>query len=212
MPVAMALHEDLLGPPRSLPPMLRILYLRRGAVLVNGAALAEDSAMLVEDAVTIAGEGELWRFELLAVPEGWRAPPEARDTLLLARVLARDAAQPFNLRLDRVTFTPGVETPAHGHHGQGIRRLLAGRRFMEIGAQTHRLDGGRTWFENGEEPVVARGLDPGTSFLRCMVLEPGMLGQSSFRAWTAEDAAKPRNVAYRQYLDTVVTLKDAPCN
>lgn len=210
MPVAMALHEDVLGPERSLPPALRILYARRGTVAVNGATLAEDAALLTEGAVAITGEGDVWRYELQPVPDGWRAPPDARDTLLLARTLQRNAAAPFNLRLDRVTFTPGFETPAHGHHGQGIRRLLAGRLFMEIGPQAHRLDAGRTWFETGEEPVTARGLDPGTSFLRCMVLDAAMLGRSSFKAWTPEDERKPRNVAYHQYLDTVVTLKGTP--
>ena len=33
-----------------------------------------------------------------------------------------------------------------------------------------------------------------------------MQGQSSFRAWTPEEETKPRNVAYRQYLDEVVAL------
>jgi len=210
MPVAMALHEDILGAPRSLPPALRILYGRSGAITVDGEPLADDSARLTQDAVTLAGRGEVWRYELCAVPDAWRAPADARDTLLLARILRRDPRQPFNLRLDRVTFAPGFETPVHGHHGQGIRRLIAGRLFMEIGPQTHRLDAGRSWFETGEEPVIARGLDPGTSFLRCMVLDAGMLGRSSFRAWTAADEGRPRNVAYRPYLDTVVTLKDMP--
>ena len=210
MPMVMALHEDILGAAKILPPALRILYVRGGTVAVNGESIVEDSACLTRGAVTLAGPGEAWRYELCPASEAWRAPADMRDSLLLARILHRDPTQPFNLRLDRVTFTPGFETPAHGHHGQGIRRLTAGRLLMQIGPQTHRLDAGRSWFETGEEPVTARGLDPGTSFLRCMVLEAGMLGRSSFRAWTPEDEARPRNVAYRQYLDTVVTLEETP--
>lgn len=206
MPVAMMLFQDNLGGPLRLPPALRLVYARRGRVSVDGAPLAEDSAVLCRDAVTLDGDGEAWRYELRAVAPVWRVPAEEREALQLCRVLDRDAADPFTLRLDRVTFTPGLETPAHGHHGQGIRRLLAGRLFMEIGPQTHRLDAGRCWFETGEEPVVARGMEPETSFLRCMVLDAAMLGRSSFRAWTAEEETKPRNVAYRQYLDEVVAL------
>ena len=206
MPLAMALFEDRVRAPLHLPAALRALYARSGALTVNGAPFVEDSALLTRDAVAIAGEGEVWRFELRAVPTGWRVPAAEHDALLLARVLDRDPAQPFTLRLDRVTFTPGFETPAHGHYGQGIRRLLGGRLFMEIGALTHRLDPGRAWFESGEEPVTARGLEPGTAFIRCMVLDAGMLGRSSFKAWTPEDESKPRNVAYHQYLDTVVQL------
>ena len=33
-----------------------------------------------------------------------------------------------------------------------------------------------------------------------------MQGQSSFRAWTPEDAAKPRGVTYRMYIDEVTRL------
>lgn len=206
MKLAMALYETAVRAPMRLPPGLRVLYARSGTLVVDGAPLAEDSARLVRDVAAIAGEGELWRFELRAVPEGWRVTADAQDGLLLARVLDRDAATPITLRLDRVTFTPGLETPAHGHHGQGIRRLLAGRLLMEIGATTQRLDAGRAWFESGEEPVTARGLEAGTAFLRCMVLDPAMLGRSSFKAWTPEDARKPRNVTYHQYLDTIVTV------
>lgn len=206
MILSLALYEDGLRAPLSLPPALRLLYARRGAIFVNGAPLAEDSVVLSQDAVAVTGEGELWRFELRAVPPGWRMPAEARERVLLARLIERDPSAPFTLRLDRVTFTPGLETPAHGHHGQGIRRLLSGRLLMEIGPLTHRLDAGRAWFESGEEPVTARGLEPGTAFLRCMVLDEAMLGRSSFRAWTPEDARKPRNVTYHQYLDRVVSL------
>ncbi|HYF07279.1 MAG TPA: hypothetical protein VD970_06630 [Acetobacteraceae bacterium] len=211
MPMAMMLFEDALRPdvPLMLPPRLRILYLRRGACRLDGSALAEDGAVLCREGATLAGEGELWRFEIAAVPEGWRVPASSRAGLLLARRLARDPDRPFTLRLDRVDFAPDAETPAHGHHGEGIRRLLAGQLLMEIGPLTQRLDAGRAWFETGAEPVVARALLPDTGFIRCMVLDGTMLGRSSFKAWTQEEARKPRNVTYRQYLDIVVRLAPA---
>lgn len=208
MPMAMMLSEDALRPdaPLMLSPCLRILYLRRGACRLDGTALGEDGAVLCRKDVTLAGDGEVWRFEIASVPEGWRVPAASREGLLLARQLARGPDRPFTLRLDRVDFAPDAETPAHGHHGEGIRRLLAGQLLMEIGPLTQRLDAGRAWFETGEEPVVARALAPGTGFIRCMVLDEAMRGLSSFKAWTPEEARKPRNVTYRQYLDTVVQL------
>ena len=59
----------------------------------------------------------------------------------------------------------------------------------------------------GEEPVAARGLLPGTAFIRALVMDATMQGQSSFRAWTPEDATRPRGVTYRLYLDEVTRLR-----
>jgi quercetin dioxygenase-like cupin family protein len=133
-------------------------------------------------------------------------PPEDRDRLLLARPLARDASLPFVLRLDRVDFTPGADTPAHGHHGQGIRRLLDGRLLLRIADRVERRNPGEAWFETGDEPVTARGLTPGTAFIRVLVMDADMQGRSSFLAWTPEDAAAPRNVTYRLFLDEITRL------
>lgn len=204
----MALFEDRLGPGAALtlPPALRMLYLRDGAAALDGTPLAVDSAALRQDAVAVAGTGRLWRFELSRhVPEEGLAP-EDRARLILRRPLRRDATGPFVLRLDSVTFTPGVETPRHGHFGEGIRRLIDGHLMLEIGERYERRTTGEAWFETGEEPVVACGVTPGTAFLRALVMDAGMKGQSSFRAWTPEDALKPRGVTYRLYLDEVVSL------
>ncbi len=200
----MALLEDRLDGAEALrlPPAPRLLYLAHGTARVDGRAMAADTALFTEHAVTAIGPGTLWRFEITrdAVPQADRA------RLILSRPLARDPAAPFLLRLDRVTFTPGVETPRHGHFGQGIRRLIDGHLLLEIGERLERRLPGEAWFETGEEPVVARGFTHATSFLRALVMDADMVGQSSFRAWTAADAEKPRGVTYRMYLDEVTRL------
>ncbi len=200
----MALLEDRLDGADALrlPPAPRLLYLAHGAARVDGRAMAADTALFTEHAVIATGPGTLWRFEITrdAVPHADRA------RLILSRPLARDPTAPFLLRLDRVTFTPGVDTPRHGHFGQGIRRLIDGHLLLEIGERLERRLPGEAWFETGEEPVVARGFTPGTSFLRALVMDADMVGQSSFRAWTPEDAEKPRGVTYRMYLDEVTRL------
>jgi hypothetical protein len=200
----MALLEDQLEPGATLrlPPAPRLLYLAQGAAQVDGRAMAADTALFTDGAVAATGSGTLWRFEVTQ-----DAPPDAaRAGVILSRPLRRDPAQPFLLRLDRVTFTPGVDTPRHGHFGQGIRRLIEGHLLLGIDDRLERRLPGEAWFETGEEPVVARGFLPGTSFLRALVMDVGMQGESSFRAWTPEDAAKPRGVTYRMYLDEVTRL------
>lgn len=204
----MLLMEDALDPatPLVLPRGVRALYLRGGQAMIGAQALQADDALFSEDAITVSGSGTLWRFEVAHRAPDWQPAPEDRSRLLLAHPLRRDPAQPFVLRLDRVSFTPDAETPRHGHFGQGIRRLIDGRLLMTIGDRVLRRQAGETWFETGEDPVTARGLLPDTAFIRAMVMDGDMKGQSSFRAWTPADETRPRRVTYKLYLDEVTRL------
>jgi len=200
----LALFEDLLDGPLALPPAVRGLYLRRGAVTLDGVPLAEDSAAFTAGAITLEGAGEVWRFEVSVVAEP--VAPTERAGLILAHPLPRDPALPFVLRLDRVDFPPAAETPKHGHAGPGIRRLLAGRLLAEIGEEAHRIAPGGAWYETGTDPVVGRVLAPATCFIRAMVLDAALLGQPSFRAWDATEAARPRGAQYRLFFDKLTAL------
>jgi hypothetical protein len=203
----LALFEDVLAGPQRLPRGVRGLYVRRGGVTLDGAPLAEDSAVLTSGAITLDGAGELWRFEVSVVPALTRA--EERPALILAHPLPRDPALPFVLRLDRVDFPPAAETPKHGHAGPGIRRLLSGRLLAEVGEEARRIEAGGAWYETGTDPVIGRVLAPGSAFIRCMVLDAALLGQPSFRAWDAAEAAKPRGAQYRLFFNTLTTLDPA---
>jgi hypothetical protein len=203
----LALFEDVLAGPLRLPRAVRGLYVRRGGVTLDGLPLAEDSAVLTTGAITLDGTGEIWRFEVSVVPALTQA--EERAGLILAHPLPRDPALPFVLRLDRVDFLPAAETPKHGHAGPGIRRLLSGRLLAEVGEAAHRIEAGGAWYETGTDPVIGRVLAPGSAFIRCMVLDAALLGQPSFRAWDAAEAAKPRGAQYRLFFDTLTTLDSA---
>jgi hypothetical protein len=205
----MLLFEDTLDPavPLDLPPAVRALYLRSGTARVGAQPMASDSAIFSEEALSVTGSGTLWRFEVAAHPPGWLPAAEDRIRLLMARPLSRDPSVPFVLRLDRVDFMLDHETPRHGHFGQGIRRLVDGRLLLSIGERIERRQPGEAWFESGEEPVTARGLLPGTAFIRALVMDAGMQGQSSFRPWTEADAVRPRSVTYRLFLDEVTRLR-----
>lgn len=204
----MLLLEDTLdrGKPLRLPPGPRALYLHDGEARIGDRSLSPDAALFTDSAVAVTGNGTMWRFEVAHRSPDWTVPPEDRARLLLARPLARDPSLPFVLRLDRVDFTPDAETPAHGHHGQGIRRLVGGRLLLRIGDRIERRHPGEAWFETGQEPVTARGLMPGTAFIRALVMDADMQGKSSFLAWTPEDTARPRHVTYRLFVDEVTRL------
>ncbi|WP_439577235.1 hypothetical protein [Elioraea sp.] len=207
MTIAFAATEDVLAPGQraTLPPAARALYVRSGRVVIahDGAetTLTEDSCALIAGAATLAGDGVVWGFE---ATRSMAAPDPLRTVLHVT--LPRDPDAPLLLRADRVDFPPGAATPRHGHAGPGIRRLIAGRLFAEIGTTHRRIDAGETWFESGEEPVVGRNIAPASAFVRCMVLDPDLLGRPTFRPDSAEDAAKPRAVGYRPFFDTIVTL------
>ncbi|WP_372622809.1 hypothetical protein [Falsiroseomonas sp.] len=206
--IRLALFEDLLEEEsRALPPAVRGLYLRHGSVTLDGTPLAPDTAIFATGPAVLAGSGEVWRFDVSDVPT--LAAPEEYARLILAHPLQRDAAAPFVLRMDRVDFPPEGATPKHGHAGPGIRRLLGGRLLAEVGEAAHRIDAGDAWFETGFDPVIGRALLPGSAFIRCMVLDAELHGRPTFRAWDAEEAAKPRSTAARQFFDTLTALQPA---
>jgi len=204
----LALFEERLeGAALALPPAVHGIYLRHGAATLDGTPLLPDAAVLAKGPARLSGTGEVWRFEV-ADAAGLTAPHE-HARLVLARPLARDPAAPFVLRMDRVDFPPEGATPKHGHAGPGIRRLLSGRLLAEVGEEAHRIDPGGAWFETGADPVVGRVLAPGSAFIRCMVLDAELLGRPTFRAWTPEEAAKPRSASYRLFFDTLTALDAA---
>lgn len=210
MAIRLAASEDFLEPGQRLvlPPAARAIYMRRGRAELLAAGrrtvLAEDCCALAVGAAELAGEGEVWSFELAA---SWDEADRGR--IVLAMVLDRDPAAPILLRADRIDFPAGAVTPRHGHAGPGIRRLVQGRLFAELGNERRRIEPGGAWFESGEEPVVGRNLAPASAFVRGMALEPALLGRPTFRPWTDHDAALPRGVSPRLFLDEVVTLPRA---
>lgn len=204
----LALFEERLeGGMLVLPSAVHGIYLRHGGVALDGAPLAPDSGVLARGGATLAGTGEVWRFEVSEVAD--LTAPHEHARLVLAHPLPRDPAAPFVLRMDRVDFPPEGATPKHGHAGPGIRRLLSGRLLAEVGDEAHRIDPGGAWFETGTDPVIGRVMAPGSAFIRCMVLEADLLGRPTFRPWSAEEAAKPRSASSRLYFDTLTALDAA---
>ncbi len=211
MTIWLAATEDVLAPgqPLALAPAVRALYVRCGAVRIGSEGparlVAPDTCRLAVGAATLEGEGEVWGFEVSAGRADGTCP-----RTVLAVPLARDPTLPFVLRADRIDFEPGGVTPRHGHAGPGIRRLLQGRLFAELGPQRRRIGAGEAWFESGPEAIVGHNLAPATAFVRAMVLDAELLGRPTFRPWTEADATKPRGTRARLFFDELVRLPPAP--
>jgi quercetin dioxygenase-like cupin family protein len=215
MPIRLALLEDVIAAGQSLamPPRPRAVFARRGPIWVTDAAseivLEAGQCRLFEAAILLRGPGEAWTFELSASGSELVVTQAERDRVILARLIDRDPGEPVLVRADRVEFPPGVVTPKHGHKGPGIRRLIQGRLVAEIGDQVQRIDAGDAWFESGREPVVGLAVAPASAFVRVMVLDPALLGESTFIPWTPEEATKPRGTDRTLFFDTVVGIPNS---
>jgi len=212
MTVSLTLYEDRIAPDRTLNWVAapRGLFVRAGAIRVERHAAAPlslraEACALVTEPLRIAGDGEIWTFELARRPISAMAG-ETAARVVLAHDLDLDPDQPLLFRADRIRFAAGGVTPRHGHRGPGIRRLLYGRLAAEIGDMLHRIEAGNAWFETGNAPVIGRNLAPASSFVRALVLDPALKGQPTFLPWTPEDAAKTRGVRPELYFDEIVTL------
>lgn len=211
MPVRLALYEDKIVASRGLDwgPAPRVIYARSGSLRVRDARgthpLTVDRCALFQGALAIGGEGEIWTFELSAVPLAAMSDAEKRRAILAATI-DLDASRPVLFRADRVDFLPGGVTPRHGHKGAGIRRLLFGRLIAEIGDHVQRIESGQAWFETGRDPVVGRNIAPASAFVRGLALPVELKGQSTFIPWTPEEASKPRGVRPTPLFDEIVEL------
>jgi quercetin dioxygenase-like cupin family protein len=145
---------------------------------------------------TLAGPRHVLAFELVDAP--------SKDALLSAAVTAPDGDE-LLLRCDRVDFPPGGVAYLHTHQGPGIRVLLFGSIRIDTQGQMQSYTPLEAWFEPGPEAVFAAASESEpTAFVRCMVLPPGLKGQSSIRYLRDEDAEKPKPQRYSVFVDELV--------
>jgi quercetin dioxygenase-like cupin family protein len=144
-----------------------------------------------------AVEGRALRWELEAEPSG---------EPLLSTEVAREGAEEWLLRCDRVDFPPGGLAYRHTHPGPGIRCLLAGSIEIETSGETHVYGPLEAWFESGPEPVLARAsaTEP-TAFVRVLLLPLEWAGKRTIRYVDPEDAAKPKTQHATLFLERPVT-------
>ena len=217
MPISLKFYRDQLlstGESSSpLPAAHRLIYIRYGSVIANGATLTQDQFAYHYDPLSLQGEAELseiWRWELSA-PNETPQLLSGTDTLSrpqLARVITTLEAEPetnWLFRLDSVTSAAGRITPRHRHRGPGIRCLYQGNFNVQGESDSMgTLAPGDAWWESGQETVVAwHSKQMPAIFLRGLLLPTDSKGEMS-NIWKGDVSSPKSN--WRLFADQEIMI------
>jgi hypothetical protein len=217
MPYALNFYHDQVGAGDAtgspLPLAHRLLYVRHGAVDINGRIVNAGEAIYCDGALAFKSTGawsQIWRWEL--------APPNEAPHLLhgegvlsslrMSRVIA-SLAMPegsrWLFRLDQITTGAGRVADRHQHPGPGIRCLIEGTFNVQQDAESHRdLLPGDAWWETGSDTVIAwSSKQMAARFLRGMVLPVEWEGKVT-GTWLSGQT--PPRGTWQLYLDQVITV------
>jgi hypothetical protein len=210
------LLEDQLAPGRLvLPALNRVLYARRGALLV--AMAAGETRVAEGQAWHGAGAGEVGAADAAATALRWElvrgTEPRAGEIggaskTLLEHAIELDPGAACLMRADLVEFALGGVALPHRHRGGGIRCLLSGTLDVTVGdAPVRRVTPGGAWFESGREPVLAvASKDEPTSFVRVAILPREIRGHTSIMYVDPADVDRGRPRTYTVYVDEPIDI------
>jgi len=199
----------------ALPPRARVIYVKRGGVVVASAGrdsrVAEDQAWHGAVACSVtAGSGgaTLWRWELIRGAVAAEDSHAGTKRVLLEHAIDLDLGAEYLMRADRVDFAPGGVALPHRHRGGGIRCLVAGTLDVTVGDRpARRITPGGAWFESGREPVLAvASKDDATSFIRVAILPREIRGRTSIIYVNPSDAERGRPRTYTVFVDEPIAL------
>ena len=199
----------------ALPPRARVIYVKRGGVVVASAGrdsrVAEDRAWHGAVACSVtAGSGgaTLWRWELIRGAVAAEDSHAGQTRVLLEHAIDLDPGAGYLMRADRVDFAPGGVALPHRHRGGGIRCLVAGTLDVTVGDRpARRITPGGAWFESGREPVLAvASKDDATSFIRVAILPREIRGRTSIIYVNPSDAERGRPRTYTVFVDEPIAL------
>jgi hypothetical protein len=210
------LLEDQLSPGRLvLPALNRVLYARRGALVVATAAgetrvtegRAWHGAGACEIGAADAGATAL-RWELVRGAAARAGELSGTSKTLLAHAIDLEPGAEYLMRADLVEFALGGVALPHRHRGGGIRCLLSGALDVTVGdAPARRVTPGGAWFESGREPVLAvASKDEPTSFVRVAILPREIRGRTSIMYVDPADAERGRPRTYTVYVDEPIDI------
>jgi quercetin dioxygenase-like cupin family protein len=214
---ALRLYEDTLPPDAvgALVAQTRVLYARRGTVVIAGASpearLAEGDAWHGAGACRITADAAgatVLRYELIRTGAPLETVAHVVTRLLLEHAIELDARADYLMRADRVDFAPGGVALPHRHRGGGIRCLLAGTLEVTVGdAPARMVTPGGAWFESGREPVLAiASKDEPTSFVRVAILPREIRGRTSIMYVDPKDAERGRPRTYTVFVDEPIAI------
>ena len=219
MPFALNFYHDQLDSNGSTASPLaaahRLLYVRHGEVVLNGRAMAADTAIYCDAPVTMKSTAEwaqVWRWELAppnldaALLDGTGVLSSLRMSRVIANLPMLDGTR-WLLRLDRITTTAGRIADRHQHPGPGIRCLLQGTfNVQQDVEQARNLAPGDAWWETGTDTVIAWGSrQMASKFLRGMVLPAEWEGKVT-GTWLSGAVAAPMPGNWKLYVDQVISV------
>jgi hypothetical protein len=220
MPFALNFYHDQVAADApgssTLAPARRLLYVRHGTAIVNGATLHADTALYCDEPVTLQSAGEwsqVWRWDL-ALPNAAPALHEGAGVLSMLRMarvistLAMNSGTRWLLRLDQITTAAGRIADRHQHPGPGIRCLKEGAFNVQQDAESARdLAPGDAWWETGSDTVIAwSSRQMAARFLRGMVLPPECEGAATGTWLSGAAAGAPPKGTWKLYVDKVIEV------
>jgi hypothetical protein len=202
----------------SLNPAIRVFYVLKGSISVNGEDVGEGQGILAQENTELKfGDDvtELARWEL--VPFG--TPVEN----ILERFENSDSSfgQSLNkrsdfisipgtetgIRLDTVTFPPGTRAYRHIHASCGIRYIICGTLEINTDESIDLMEQGHAWFEGVDSPVLAiADEEVETQFARVMILPPDYHDKLTITYVDPADDDKPRENKNNRLFDELVKL------
>jgi quercetin dioxygenase-like cupin family protein len=195
-------------PPRFSPSDHQVLWVKSGAITVDGETIYSDNGVYVNSQSQIeyasANTPQIIRFEI--TPDSNTEPTDGN--LLLSDTFTINDKESI-LRLDRVTFPANAVAYRHTHSGAGIRYLLCGQ--LQVAADDHSqlMQSDQAWFEDAYSPVKAiAGPEGITEFIRVMVLPNEFLGKPTIKRLNAEDFEKPTLQTNKRYFDLALKFND----
>jgi quercetin dioxygenase-like cupin family protein len=201
-----------------LDPAIRVIYVIKGPILVNGTQIEEGQGVLEQGEMTlqIADDvTEYLRWELL--PAG----SPVKDILSSFKASDSSYGQSLNkradfvnlpdaetgIRLDTVTFPPGTRAYRHVHASCGIRYILRGNLEINTDEGLYLVEQGQAWFEGANSPVLAIASEEvETQFVRLMLLPVDYHGKLTITYVDPADDDKPRENINNRLLDEIVKL------
>jgi quercetin dioxygenase-like cupin family protein len=202
----------------TLKPAIRVIYILKGSLNVNGEEISEGQGILVQENAELKfcdDVTELARWEL--VPVG--LPKE--NILSHFEDSANSFGRSLNkrtdfihvpgnetgIRLDTVTFPPGTRAYRHIHASSGIRYIVKGTLEINTDESMDLMEQGHAWFEAVSSPVLAiADEEVETQFIRVMVLPTDYHGKLTITYVDPADDDKLRENINNRLIDEIVKL------